>query len=48
MVSALRKRGRQRLPSAGEGNALQGPTHASRVGQRESQGLLPWLASRLQ
>lgn len=39
MESALRKRGREKLPSAGEGNELQGPTHASQGGEQKDSGV---------
>lgn len=47
MAAALRK-GAWRLPSTRDGSVLTGPLHASSGGQRDSQGPVPWPASRLQ
>lgn len=47
MAAALR-RGARSLPSAREGCVLKGLMCARNSGQRDSQGLVPWPASRLQ
>lgn len=45
---AARRQGAWRLPSARAGSVFTGPMRASSGGQRDSRGLVPWPASRLQ